>query len=286
MTAVKSQFARLLGVTFAVLLLAGCLATVPQKPQFVQRAQAAITANNFDGAYRILEDAFLYEDPEIRNAAIQLFKSEPRLRIAAIETFSRKNLYTTHGVYGANTYTPLVKRRLQLFEQVATKDEAATARNNFEYVLANPNELAEEENRARQAAEADRRAASAKRATEEEKKKEVAVRAHQTAKNNAVFRCQDRSACDKAFALTQVFINSKSDMKIQIANDTVIQTYNPTELFGVGLSAVKMPRAGSSADIIISVNCKSTESNALLCLSKSTLIYQDFPDFMRNNFIP
>lgn len=263
----------------AIILLSACVATIPQKPQYVQRAQSAIVANNFDGAYRILEDAFLESDPEIKAAAIQLYKNEPRLKTAAIESFSKQTLQVAYQTYGAATYTPLTKRRLTLFAQVASGDELKNAYENFEHILNNAQNLLNEEER--------KRAAEAARLRDEKAQKEAAAIVElQDAKSKAAFRCPDKSACDKAFALTQVFITSKSDMKIQIANETVIQTYNPTDLFGIGISAVRMPRAGSSADILISVNCKGTDHSSLLCYSKSTLIYKEFPAFMRANFIP
>ena len=107
-----------------------------------------------------------------------------------------------------------------------------------------------------------------------------------TAKRVAVFRCADRLACDKAFALTQVFISTNSDMKIQMANDTIIETFNPTDTFAMGASAIKMPRSGASADILLNINCKSKSRKELnLCLKKSELLYRMYPAFMNENFI-
>ena len=112
-------------------------------------------------------------------------------------------------------------------------------------------------------------------------------RAMDDAVAQARFRCKNRTECEKVFSLTQIFIVSNSDTKIQLANDTVIETFNATESLSLSLKALKLPRAGTSADVILQVNCQhdQTPSKIDLCASKSIDVYKKYPPFVRANLI-
>lgn len=102
------------------------------------------------------------------------------------------------------------------------------------------------------------------------------------AENDAYVTCNDKASCDKVFSLTQIYINSKASQKIQIATDTIVETYNPTENGNIGMGAVKIPGKGSSAIIRISVTCKVSDSGhfSKYCEQKKLDIYNDFRPFV------
>lgn len=97
----------------------------------------------------------------------------------------------------------------------------------------------------------------------------------------AKFFCANKEICEKAFALTEIFFSKSSDMKIQTATGTTIETYNPTKVGDIGLRALKVPQKGSSASIILTVTCKDTDSfGRELCIQRKSSIYREFRTFM------
>ena len=71
----------------------------------------------------------------------------------------------------------------------------------------------------------------------------------------AAVKCSNKKQCDKLWSLTQVYINNKSQTKIQLANDSLIETYNPIQEGDYGLDATKTPGSGESAIIQLSFKC-------------------------------
>lgn len=110
----------------------------------------------------------------------------------------------------------------------------------------------------------------------------AAKQAAAQAERDAYVTCNDKASCDKAFSLTQIYINSKASQKIQVATDTIVETYNPTENGNIGMGAVKIPGKGSSAIIRLSVTCKVSDSGhfANYCESKKLDIYKGFRPFV------
>ena len=102
---------------------------------------------------------------------------------------------------------------------------------------------------------------------------------YELAKQNSSVVCGGEKICKKYFQLTQLFINNNSDMKIQVATDTIVETYNPTDLYKVGMKASKYPGKDDSEKIIIDVICKSEANNAH-CIQKETAIYEKFRLFI------
>lgn len=111
---------------------------------------------------------------------------------------------------------------------------------------------------------------------------QAAKQAAAQAEKDAYITCNDKASCDKAFSLTQIYINSKASQKIQVATDTIVETYNPTENGNIGMSAVKIPGKGSSAIIRLSVTCKVSDSGHFekYCGSKKLDIYNGFRPFV------
>jgi hypothetical protein len=92
--------------------------------------------------------------------------------------------------------------------------------------------------------------------------------------------CNDRATCSKVFALAQIYTNLNSDQKIQVATDTIIETYNPTDAGKVGITIIKTPRHGSTEIISITPSCIEMETNGSTCRLKRTKIYAGFRPFI------
>lgn len=97
--------------------------------------------------------------------------------------------------------------------------------------------------------------------------------------------CKDKVSCAKAFALAQVYVSEKSDQKIQVATDTIIETYNPTEMGKIGIKVVKVPRQGTTELLTITPTCKSEKYPSIesLCRTSRTSIYSGFRRFIEEN---
>jgi hypothetical protein len=126
-------------------------------------------------------------------------------------------------------------------------------------------------------------ASEARQAKEEEdRKKEMADELDAAA--HSTYTCKGKAACSKAFTLAQVYVQQHSDQKIQVATDTIIDTYNPTEGGNVGITVTKIPRAGTSETITITPHCKLEgiyyES---VCRLKRTSIYRGFRPFIEKS---
>ena len=102
---------------------------------------------------------------------------------------------------------------------------------------------------------------------------------YELAKQKGSVVCVGEKACKKYFQLTQIFITNNSDMKMQVATDTIIETYNPTDLYKIGMKASKYPGKDDSEKIVLDVACRS-EVNDALCIQKEIEIYEKFRPFI------
>ncbi len=104
----------------------------------------------------------------------------------------------------------------------------------------------------------------AKRAEEQAKRAEIA----RQLKEYSTYICNNERECKRAFTFTQIFISENSDRKIQIATDTVIETYGGSAF---SMKAVKTPLAGSKEKI------------ELFCDICGAIFYPKYHFFMNTN---
>lgn len=107
---------------------------------------------------------------------------------------------------------------------------------------------------------------------------------YELAKEKSELVCNDEKLCKKYFQLTQIFISNNSDMKIQVATDTIIETYNPTDLGRIGIKASKYPGRDDAEKIVIEVVCKGGVTD-LGCIEKSISIYEKLHPFIKASFL-
>ncbi len=284
-----------------MVVLAGCAT----QSSYMDRAEQAVQNRQWEAAYRFLEDGFASNKPETKARALALFKAHSEIRTAAFSTFSNDSLRESRVRYGVGSSREIENNRLQMYMQAADFVDYQKAEANMERSFS---DLAEqefekkqlarllEEQRKKTADENDeknliianekRRAAEIDNARRMESRLRI-ERSLEAAIEKSRVVCKDKLECDKVFSLTQIFIANNSDMKIQVANETIIDTYNATEGMKTSLKAIKMPRSGSAAEILISVNCRDEgrESFKDFCDSKSLRIYSEFPKFVRTNLI-
>jgi hypothetical protein len=130
-------------------------------------------------------------------------------------------------------------------------------------------------------AAADRRRRDAQE-IEDRRNKEAAAIAERirVAALNASVSCESKAQCDKAFSLTQIYISTNADMKIQVATDAIIETYNPTDDGNIGMKAIRMPNKTVGSTITLIVMCKGS---AVLCDNRRVAAYEGFSPFLRGS---
>jgi hypothetical protein len=252
---------------FAVLAACGAM---PQKT-YLDRAAAAIADKNWEMAYRFLEDGFVTENSANRERALALVKQHPAVLAGGAATFSIPNLVRSIDSNGLVAGPRHEMNRVTMYRVVAAPMAVAEAEKNILEALDQVKRSREFANRAKD----EERAATAKE-REEITAKWVA------AAQNAKIACRDALECSKVFALTQIYIVENSQMKIQSANDTIIETFTPTETYAVGARATKIPRAGSTALVSLDLFCgkAKAEHDIYSCRRRTTSVYQGYAPFI------
>lgn len=75
------------------------------------------------------------------------------------------------------------------------------------------------------------------------------------AQDAATVTCEGKDACDRAWQLTQVYVQQESGMKVRLATDTSIETFAPNEYGMASFSATRMP-VGDQMAIRMLGECK------------------------------
>lgn len=106
------------------------------------------------------------------------------------------------------------------------------------------------------------------------------------AEKSAKFSCRDKIQCGKAFSLTQIYIDSVTDMKLQITTETILETYNPNEDGKIGLKALRLPGRGTSATITLSARCRNDAGyHSASCNLKKLDVYTGFRPFLEQSLM-
>jgi hypothetical protein len=275
---------KLIALVAFVLFVSACAAPRPTAISYLARADAAIAQQDWEVAYRLLEDEFFSSQSGIRDRAIAMARQYPQVIAVGALTFSRESIYKTISAHGPEQGVDLESRRLEMFKVVATPDAYETAKSNVDTIALAVDPKRKEQQRV--AEEKQRRDQQTR--GEAERKKQEAKLALMDAAQKSRFLCQYKTACEKAFSLTQIFVSENSDMKIQVATDTIIETYNPTEAMKTGLKAVKIPRRGDTAEIVLTASCRdeSRESFKDICDKKLLSLYLAYPTFIQSALRP
>ncbi len=264
---------KLFSLLFFALLVSGCVAPRPTALLYFDRAEEAIGQQNWEVAYRFLEDGFISDQPKIKTRAVSLVNKYPEILVAGEITFSSKNIAKTLLAHGSDRGIDLEQKRLAMFKVVATSAAYEFAKSNVQSAALAINEKKDKDEQARK--EADR------------KKQELRISLLE-AMQKSRFLCQNKIECEKAFSLTQIFVSEKSDMKIQVATNTIVETYNPTEAMNTALRAIKIPQRGETAEIVLTASCRDEGRDSFkdICDRKLLSIYVAYPSFMQSAMRP
>lgn len=101
--------------------------------------------------------------------------------------------------------------------------------------------------------------------------------------NSKVVICPNIDTCKKAFALTQIFIIQNAGMKIQLATDSIIETYgSSTKLV---MKATKTPDKGRTEIIELKVICPVDSSGFGNAILKSEILCKESEIEQLSNYL-
>lgn len=126
---------------------------------------------------------------------------------------------------------------------------------------------------ARELAEAERR--------RDEEMRQTMRRDLAAAKQRARVSCVG-AECERVFARAQVYLLQQSDMRIQVATSTLIETYNATEDGRVQMRLLRAPTSGDRWEIMLTAECRDDrKALEVVCLRRLTSIYSGFLPHMQ-----
>lgn len=282
-----------------ILLLVAC-GSMTHKT-YLDRAEAAIAERHWERAYAFLEDGFTTANVANRERSLALVKSYPMILEGGAASFSVPRLVRMIDSNGLVAGPRHELKRLEMYRVVASPAAVLQAEQNIAEAFAQVKQSRELEefrkakDQARIEQEKTEELARMEKAKQDDLERQaVTEKARQAlaarmavAVPAAKISCKDALQCSKTFALTQIYIVEHSKMKIQSANDTIIETFSPVEPNVIGARATKIPRAGTTALITLDIFCgkPKTESDIYACMRESVDVYEGYAPFIERMLI-
>ncbi len=102
--------------------------------------------------------------------------------------------------------------------------------------------------------------------------------------------CTTKAQCDRAYALAQVYLNRFATTKIQFSNDTITETFNPTEPKDIGGRITRIPSSGGRWEVVLEAYCggsKGPSENkmgaaARICDTETANAYMGYVAFVKS----
>lgn len=276
---------RFAAIAVCIFLFSACAAHHPGAATNYDLADVAIGRQDWEAAYRFLEDSFVNTQPELKAKAIEITRQHPQILIAGANTFSRESISKTLAQAGVGHGADIERKRIERYKVVATLSAYEIAKSNVESVaIMMEHEQKEQQLLIDQTRFEKERQQAELRADKDRSKRQTMIALAEAAQKSRVV-CQSRAECEKAFSLTQIYVSEKSDMKIQVATETIIETFNPTESMKIGLKAIKIPRRADSSEIVLTANCRDEDRESFkdICDKKLLSIYHGYPAFIHSS---
>jgi hypothetical protein len=288
----------MLAAALCAAILAGCASQMKHfLDEQYELAQSAIDQRQWERAYRLLEGSLDWSSPTDGRQARgrSLLLSRPEILAAAPATFARESLAETLRAHGARNAAAIERRRLDLYRRVANPGAFEQARRQVEAFAAPLDAEWEREAEAQRrlaSAEEARKAEEARMAAEQEAQRRAALDRQRAqtaadlarARQNNQVTCRGAAECDRMFALGQAYVIEHSDMKIQVATNTLIETHNATSNGQVSARLIRVPGTGDAWSVVLTANCRGFESDSAaaqhLCALKLLRIYEGFQQYV------
>jgi len=283
-------------LAFATMAMMGC-AAVGNPGDKIDEAQRLATSKKWAEAYQALESVFDARDSQIILRATELVRAHPEMMAAATRMVSPESYAELRERTGPNTGRDLFAIKLRRYEVFASTQEIQAARMKLEDAAIIERKLTQSQLDAESARkEAEIRMREEARLKHERELAELyrnqiirrteLERLNDEAREAARFTCRNAVECSKAFSLTQVYIAENSSTKTQFANDTIIETYNPTKDNEIAMRAIRIAGAGTTSTIEFRAHCRLDKADNFnqyeLCSNASTAHYKLYTAFIRS----
>ena len=276
-----------------IAVLSACAVGPPTADQVevmkIEAAKSAIADGRYDAAYDLLDDVVWLGHPDARRVAISMIKGNERVLGAATIAIKRHLVQAASSLgesdfASESSFLAALSRdrsnSLGMIDRLKELDPQADINSITSGAYDEARNAAGPRLRAQ--GDADLAKAGAERAGMAERAALIARLAK--AERVARIDCQDKLGCEKAFSLTQIYISLNADMKIQVATDAVIETYNPTDDGKIAMKAIRMPHKGEGSTIILTVACKDVSASFFrLCAESRIKAYEGFAPFVRGS---
>jgi hypothetical protein len=253
---------------FVALLVVGCASTGGAGNR-VAYAKKFASDGDFQGAFSILRSVILSNDQsdiEARAEAINFAKANSRIIDAGIASTSADYIRDYSKSNSRRLALEQVEESVKALRFVVSEDdfrkiEAAVKKEAVDFI------------------EADRNKADLlRKKTEDDALRLKALYSDLIdAQSKAQYKCRDKLECDKVFSLTQIFVSTESDMKIQLATDSVIETFNSGEFGKLSMKALKIPGVQTSGTVTLTISCKGMDD---VCILDQIAKYRKYPAFI------
>jgi hypothetical protein len=112
--------------------LHGCETTRAISPgQYLGYAQSAIGREDWQAAYRLIEDLLISDDAKTRIKAYDLIRQYPQIRAAALQSFSVESLEKTYSMHRDRAFD-IEQSRLDIYKNtISTREEYRKALRNY-----------------------------------------------------------------------------------------------------------------------------------------------------------
>jgi hypothetical protein len=109
-------------------------AQISNELEFLQHAQDALSRDDAEAAYRLLENLLISKHEKVRQEANQLILKEPIIYKGAFETFQQQSLKESIRIYG-DSARGLELQRLSIYKHIASEQDYSKAQRNFDAIF-------------------------------------------------------------------------------------------------------------------------------------------------------
>ena len=132
-----SPLARIATAGLIAAALVGCAIRQAEFRDYTRDAQRRIATQDWEGAYRTLEDGLGAKDAATRTLVYDLIASRPEIKQAADASFGPDALAKSFSGFGIGTALLVERRRLEYYSTIASDEELALAIRNLQQAHGN-----------------------------------------------------------------------------------------------------------------------------------------------------
>lgn len=273
--------------SLVLIALSSCATIGPSADQLhLDSAVTYADRGEWERAYSFVEGLFDSSNDALKSKAYGLIAKYPQIVSAGQANFTDQRLLALVTHYeNRELGIAYAQHRVARFCLVAPAQDCSMAKRNMELVESGKAFEHQQAELERQRLEYERQQLELKNRQQREHQDRAAFSAKlDAAERDAVYLCRDKTQCDKAFALTQIYINQVADMKFQVTTDAILETFNPTDSTQLGMKAIRLPGRSTSSTITLSAYCKeSLMAGSMSCHHKRLDAYVGFRPFIDNN---